>query len=124
MAKGKIEGGHEQADIIQRHADNVVDAFSGSDLKTLAAKLETDVDAFEEGREKTCHRSGTPPASSGGRQEMAEAEGLKKRAGLARLRRKGCGAAGPDRVYASCLTSRVNTTSNTGCRSSRTSMES
>jgi hypothetical protein len=34
-----------QADIIQRHTDNVVDAFPNQDLKALATDLEADLEA-------------------------------------------------------------------------------
>jgi hypothetical protein len=40
------------ADIVPRHADEIVDEFPDHDLKSLAADLEADVDV-EEGRDET-----------------------------------------------------------------------
>jgi hypothetical protein len=40
-----------EADMVRRQADGVVDAFPDDALTILAAELELDADAYEEGRE-------------------------------------------------------------------------
>src|SRR6188474_1838371 len=46
MAEDKFEVGDEQAEIVTRHADHVVDACPFHDLKSLAAHLEGGADEY------------------------------------------------------------------------------